>query len=90
VFQFFMIRLYMFKTVYVDRLLTTGSSQFYVCNYKNFTTSNSLDHLNISFVSMSSLCSWTCRIRIIYFKTNECSQNLNRGVVCQENLAKHI
>jgi hypothetical protein len=31
------------------------------------------------FVSMSFLCSWACRIRIIYyFQTNECSENLIR------------
>jgi hypothetical protein len=43
-----MIRLYMFKTVYVESQLTAGSSQLYVCNYKNFTTLSSLDHVNIT------------------------------------------
>lgn len=49
VFQCFMIRLYMFKTVYVEHQLTAGSSQLYVRNYNNFTTLSSLNHLNITF-----------------------------------------
>jgi hypothetical protein len=82
-----MTRLYMCRTVYLQRQLTTGSSEVYVCDYKNFTTTSSLDHLNITVrFCVASLLLGARRTRIVYSQTNECSENLIRGVVYQVKL----